>query len=214
MRHNVTNDNATKARIKRRLEAWLELADQRHWADGKSWYANANTFAHEVSAATNTTLNQVVGVIAALSPSVYWDQNRRQAQALCQAHANSGNLLDVVVTTYGRQARKARRILEENSGNATEIMGILGRRAFKTRAFFFNIQAPGSSDFVTIDQHIIAACGLEDIWTQSARWCYELVSDVIREIAREHSLRPHQVQAVIWLVYKDVSGNDEPRLPF
>lgn len=192
-----------KARVKERLLHWLGLAEARHIAAGKLWYLEAHEFAKELSHVYNIPLARVVGVIAALSPSVHWSANRRQAENLCRAHADGDPLESVVVTTYGRQAAKARTFLISNKIN-------LGKRAFKTQAFYHNILYPGGSDCVTVDQHMVAAANFTEFWVSSAHWCYNLFVDVIREIASDHGLQPHQAQAIIWLTYKDLTDSKHP----
>lgn len=192
-----------KVRVKERLLHWLGLAEARHIATGKMWYLGAHAFAEELSRAYNIPLPLVAGVIAALSPSVHWSANKRQAEALCRAHADGGPLESVILTTYGRQAAKARAILTN-----AEIH--LGKRAFKTRAFFHNIRYPGSGDWVTIDQHMIAAANFTEFWVSGAAWCYNLFVEVIRDIASDQELEPCQVQAIIWLTYKDLTDSKHP----
>lgn len=195
-----------KQRVKDRLGHWLGLAEVRHIAAGKSWYQEAHNFAQTLSTAYEIPLPQVIGVIAALSPSVHWTANKRQAEALCRAHADGGPLESVVVTTYGRQAVKARKILAAEYFNSL----LLGKRAFKTQAFFFNIYHPGTTDHVTIDQHMVAAANFTDFWVNSAHWCYRLFEEAIREIAKEQGLAPDQVQAIIWLTYKELTDSKHP----
>lgn len=197
--------------VEKRLRAWFDLASAAERAEGRTWYNNVNAFIEEVSVATGLSLPRVAGVVAALSPSVYWAANRRQAEALCRAYADGEDLAAVVLTTYGRQAAKAREILtasrieDENpqrSGYAI-IRGILGKRAFKTGAFFDNILDPDDvAGLVTVDQHIIAAAGMGDFYVQGARWCYNLIANAIRKLAHDHGYLPQQMQAIIWLAYK------------
>jgi len=201
----------SKDRIKDRLRHVFGLAEPRYIAAGKLWYTEAHEFALAVADATGVPIGRVCGVIAALSPSVRWGDNKRQAEALCQAYAEGEDLLNVVVTTYGRQAVKAREILSPDKYVGWSLEGALGKRAFKTTAFFHNIRSPRTSRSVTIDQHIVAAAGLIDIWTTGAQWCYDRVSKAIRELAEEKGLRPCQVQAIVWITWKDIVLPDDKR---
>ena len=208
-----------KTRIKERLYHWYGLASADHRAKGRIWYINAYEFALELSGRYNVALEQAVGVIAALSPSVYWEANKRQAEALCRAHCDGEDLMNIVVTTYGRQAQKARDILSILSVgfDSDDIRAMLGKRAFKTQAFFDNIFDPwyggheeGPHPSVTIDQHIVEAAGFTEFWTCSAAWCYLLIKDIIREMALEQNMLPCQMQAIIWIVYKDLTDSRHP----
>ena len=200
----------TQERVTARLAHWLGLADARHVAEGKAWYREANGFARELSQTYDIPMPQVVGVIAAISPSVNWDLNKRQAENLCKAYADGGALEDVVVSTYGGQVEKARKILHDARNN-TDITKMLGTRAFKTKAFFNNIFWYPVSDSVTIDQYIVDAAGFEKAWVNGAKWCYEVLARAITDLATDKNLRPYEVQAIIWVTYKDLTGaQDEP----
>lgn len=106
-------DEKTAARIRDRLECWYGLASAAHIAAGRTWYSDAHAFAEAVAERTGLPLYKICGVIAALSPAVYWELNKRQAEALCVAYVDGGDLLDVAASTYGRQVRKAVCILED-----------------------------------------------------------------------------------------------------
>jgi len=188
--------------IEAALEFWLHRASARQTADGLSWYANARTFARIVSIRYTVPFETVCGVIAALSPAVYWELNKAQAEAMI-----AGNT-DVVPSTYGKQVYKARRILR-GTGVASpyEIKKVLGRRAFKTWAFFENIRNPQSSD-VTIDQHMIDAVEFGH-WVQSARWCYDLMVRAVQAVAGKHSLRGYEVQAIVWVTHAEATATRE-----
>jgi len=208
-----------KAHVEKHLRAWYDLAGPAQRSAGQCWYAEAHAFVVELAEATGLDVVRVAGVVAALSPSVYWAANKRQAEALCRAYADGTDLLDVVLTTYGRQCRKARAILTVHLSDVdwpVTIRHILGEgkrpRAFKTQAFFENILRPKSSNKVTVDQHIVNAAGMGDLFVQSARWCYDLIADVIRSLAVEYGHRPQELQAIIWLTYKDVAKTET--LPF
>jgi len=211
----VKISQATRNRVEHRLRHWFDLAMPEHIAKGSVWYTEARAFALEVSVWYKIPMPVVCGVIAALSPSVFWELNMVQARTLCRAHAEGGDLESVVVSTYGKQAEKARDILtcgHTNPGKVEDILcrNVAGRRrAFKTLAFFRNILDAGSLA-VTVDQHIVAAAGFEEEFTQSAAWCYDLLADAIRDIAAPTGYRPYQVQAIIWTVYKATVGRRAP----
>ena len=203
----------TLDRLAGKIEAWLSLAEPRHVAEGKAWYDNARAFCREVSHKTGVRSVIVAGVVAALSPAVRWENNKRQAEALCQAYVDTGDLYSIILTTYGKQADKARAILELGpDASLATIEGILGRRAFKTVAFFQNIvrsEIPHHRA-VTIDRHILKALSFEDSWTQGAAGCYLIVEEAFCQVASRHSLGVYQLQAIIWLTYKDFRLADLP----
>lgn len=206
-----------KAHVEKRLRAWYDLATSAHKAAGQCWYTEAHAFVVELAKTTGLDVVRVAGVVAALSPSVYWAVNKRQAEALCRAHADGLDLRSVSCTTYGRQVAKAHRILNLPTGEGySAVRHALGNpggrsRAFKTQAFLANIlHSDGDTGYITIDQHIVEAAGMEEFFTQSAKWCYDLVADVIRSLAVEYGYLPHELQAIIWITYKHVQDARAP----
>lgn len=201
-------------RVKIRLSHWFGLAEARHIWEGKAWYREAHEFAMQLTETYEIPIYRVVGVIAALSPSVRWEANKEQAENLCKAYVGEGSLSKVVLTTYGPQARKAQEILK--TGNDFEdVTFLLGRRAFKTISFFSNILCYPNSLNVTIDQHIIDAAGYSGQWTQGARGCYDLLTEAITQLAEEANLMPCEYQAIIWVTYKDLTDRKQyENLPF
>lgn len=199
---------ATRDRLRARLMAWLELADVSDVLMGETWYRDARSFCEALSASYGVSYNQVAGVVAALSPSTRWDLNKRQAEALVRAYSEGGDLDGVTVSTYDRQAAKARAIIRGSDSRAV-IRKALGVRAFKTQAFYDNL-TNDQIDSVTVDRHIIAAAGFENEWVRAARWCYDLLTNVIRDIAVKRGERPHQTQAIIWVTYKRLAEAYSP----
>lgn len=185
------------------LAQYLASASAKQWASGVAWYANARAFALRLAWRYSVPFETVCGVISALSPGVYWELNQTQAESLIRGDENPS------LSTYGRQVEKARRILSARLTDVLAIRKILGRRAFKTWAFFDNIRNPESSE-VTIDQHIIDAAGLTTVWTKSARNCYYRLAAIIRQLAAHYCLRPYEAQAIIWTVHADLSTKKRP----
>lgn len=194
-------------RIRERLQHWFDLASPDHRARGMMWYRNARAFAVELSDVYDLPLRRVVGVIAVLSPSVHWESNKRQAEALCRAHADGGPLEAVVLTTYRKQAHKAIKILADKRD---DVVLTLGGRAFKTIAFYNNILRPDNHQFVTVDRHMVKAAGFTDFWVNSAAWCYDVIAEALMSIADHTGLVPNQIQAIIWLTYKDLTDSKHP----
>lgn len=194
--------------VEARIRHWHGLATACQIARGSVWYTEARAFCTVLATEYDVPYVRVCGVVAALSPAVYWELNKRQAEALIQAHAEGQDLGDVVLSTYGAQAAKARAILtapDLGPEPQETVRRMLGARAFKTWAFFDNLVHAASQD-VTVDRHIVAACDLEGKFTQSAAWCYNLVRDAIRAVADELGCLPYELQAVVWVTYKETTG--------
>ena len=210
--------------MKNPYTAWLDLASARTWAEGLSWYANANAFATSLSADYGITLPQAAGVIAALSASVRWSVNKVDAENLCRSYAMGRDMFDVTLHTYGKQAEKARMILDADPGVSTlNVAMILGRRAWKTQAFFWCILDPTCQHppvehwrQVCIDRHMISAAGFDSRWTPGAHGCYVTLAELVIDAQRQGHvfLTVAQIQAIVWCTYKDVTkkrGSMDPK---
>lgn len=161
---------------------------------GEAWYWLANVEAERVS---NGHPNGPA-IVAALSPQNSWGQNLNDVTSLLAGESTTQT--DLLV---GR----ATAILE--GGNPADILG--GR---KTRAFWRNIQEPDRSGPVTVDRHAVAVAYLgPGNWTEQARQAvtgrilerigaYHVVSAAYRGAARKLGLRPHELQAVVWLTWR------------
>ncbi|MCX7429376.1 MAG: hypothetical protein NTW96_27600 [Planctomycetia bacterium] len=197
-----------RSRIEKRLCSWYGLSCSRLRADGLAWYRAAREFCNLLSETYGVPLVRVCGVVAALSPAVYWALNKRQAEALIQAYVDQEDPAGVAVSTYGSQAAKAREILalaDLGPDPAARVAGILGAQARKTRAFFSNLMHLSSQE-VTVDRHIVAACGLADRFVgNSAVWLYRVVAEAVGNVAEELMLRPYELQAIVWLTYKETA---------
>lgn len=193
-----------KSLITRKLRAWFDLASADQAARGKLWYHEAHGFACTLADQTGIPLERVCGVIAVLSPAVYWRLNKKQAEELCNAHAEGLDIRSIVLSTYGGQAEKAYAILESQYDlSADDVARMLGGGwAMKTKAFFRNILDPIGSLSVTVDRHIVTAAG----YTRTHPALYRAMARTIARMAAEHGLRPCQVQAIVWTCYKETTG--------
>jgi hypothetical protein len=148
---------------RRKLRAWIDLLDARHYSAGTDWYKEAREFVARCAARYCRTPETVAALVAVLSPATAWEVNKRQAEALLRAYADGLDPKDVTLSTYGTQAAKALAIL--TNGTATE--EDLGPTAWKTRAFYNNLI--GSVCHVTIDRWILRALGLENVKVHTER---------------------------------------------
>lgn len=186
---------------------WLELATPSLWAEGLLWYREANTFAQALADETGITLQKSAGVVSALSASTRWSQTKNDAEALCQSYALGKDMYEVTLHTYGKQCEKARNILDTQADiRLTAVLELLGRRAFKTRAFLGCIFDPTGEKRpfwrpVCIDRHMISAAGLDSKWTQGAKGCYDTLVGLVIEAAEAFDVRPCEAQAIVWVTF-------------
>ena len=209
-----------KKTIKRNLEKVLWSATDKQHAAGINWYCQAHKQINALWKSIHTDIMigqdilisypQIIGVISALSPACRWDDNIIQAKNLIRAYLATKKVRDVVLTTYKNQIKKAMAILDlPIDCDLLDVANCLGKRAFKTKAFLTNIYHPEDKTYVTIDRHIYDAAKV--ICKSGNKSQYEMLSDCIKELAKKYDYIPNQLQAIIWLVWKN---QDKTEVPF
>lgn len=164
------------------------------------WYREAHNFGVEVSTFLksfrnyNITVNQVLGIVSALSPLKEWEKNKEIA-------------VDFILTGdcghMGANKRKARQILDCD-GSDDEILRILNGP--KTSRFYMNMMYPDGTG-VTVDRHAIAiaigrtATDKEQSLTPKA---YEFIEKCYIMTAETLGLDPLHLQSITWQTWKRI----------
>ena len=178
------------------------------------WYREAHNFGVEVSTFLksfrnyNITVNQVLGIVSALSPLKEWEKNKEIA-------------IDFILTGdcghMGANKRKARQILDididvcECDGQHLDlsyvddkILEILSGP--KTSRFYMNMMYPDGTG-VTVDRHAIAiaigrtATDKEQSLTPKA---YEFIEKCYIMTAETLGLDPLHLQSITWQTWKRI----------
>ena len=172
------------------LRKKYELTTPKQKKEGKSWYGRANRICNRISNDYDIPLYKVVGILAALSPSNKWERNVQDTKNFIK---NGG---DVKVCTYTAQKDKAGEILFRAKGKQ-EVLKILNGP--KTTAFFTNILHPRTGGAVTIDRWALRSVqeGASSPTTQRRK-----LITAHQVLANELGIRPHELQAVLWLEVK------------
>lgn len=186
-------------RYARNIDRWLLSAAPHEVCDGAAWYARASAECRALALELRLPYATVVGAVAALSPQVRWERNILAArQVLAGA--------PVTVAAYSANIDKARRIaLGENP--ASVLSGP------KVRAFYALILTAGAVDDVCIDSiAILIALGVNpgpDVANEDAAPFFNrpvtlrAIRAAYRRVAARHGLRPHAVQAITWLAWRN-----------
>jgi hypothetical protein len=117
------------------------------------------------------------GVIAALSANTGWDLNRKLALAI--------------------------------SAGAKPLT-VLGK-GLKTQSFYLNIFRPDMSGAVTVDRHAHDVAR-NQVWGSKVRGLstakrYQVLADSYRDAATHRNVRPHEMQAIVWVVWtEEIAG--------
>jgi hypothetical protein len=162
-------------------------------AEGISWYADAHSLALALSP---DDVKRGAGVIAALSPRQDWAGNQRLAiRAFADGHASG---------TLGDQIRKADRIIAGESPD--DVLG-----GDKVRSFYGVIADPTDAHAVVVDRHAfdVAVGRVTDDGTRrwlSKSWAYGIYADAYRRAAKRVGISPSQLQAVVWVVWRETAA--------
>lgn len=173
------------------------------------WYKDAHRYAKELADIHSIDVSQAAGIIAALSPMKYWDENKRLAKQF---------LIGIETGTYGRLIGKARAIKRSN-GSSEDILDILNGQ--KISAFYLNIMYPNKTTTVTVDRHAveIALYNVVDDHTMTGKQ-YAFFQNAYIVAAERLNMLPHELQAVTWVAWKRIKRaheqvkNEDQAAPF
>lgn len=156
---------------------------------GTAWYGEAHALATEIAHGDTW---RGAGVLAAFSPLTPWWRNVELAVTSFRTGVARTD-------TLGNSSRVAQRIID-----GEEPLSILG---VKTAAFCENIALNGFSDAVTVDVH---AHGIANgVHVPSSRLemgavLYREIADSYRRAASRAGIMPTHMQAITWVVWRDM----------
>ena len=171
-------------------------------ANGVAWYDRAKRYAETISKWTNTNLNTVIGVMAALSPNNKWERNVKDCERMVQAWKSGEDLSDFKVSCYNTMKLKAWSILADNLTSDDDILTRLNGQ--KIRSFYSNIRG---LDEVTIDGHALNIAlgkvqGLTTDKTNMGKKVYMEMQKYYVRAAKRVDIPPHVLQAITWTTWK------------
>ena len=198
--------------LTKNISAMLQLASVADIEEGVEWYDRAGRLGQRLADVYGCTLEQSVGVIAALSPNNKWKRNCRDAESCIKAWSLGGDVMGVVCCTYPLMKDKAKRILELKAPSREEVAAILNGR--KISAFALSIL--GEASAVCVDGHAFAIWLGERVPTTKTpslgKKLYARIAADYCNVAKRsraicsHDLTAAQVQAVTWVTYRRISG--------
>jgi len=197
----------------RYIKAMLMLATESDIQHGKHWYQRAKDLALRLTTVYDgVSIEQVCGVIAALSPNNKWERNCNDAEAMIKAHWLGADPTTVKVCTFNKNKEKAAKILAMESPDSEAIEEILNGR--KVTAFFRCIL--GFEDTVCVDGHAYAIwLGHRVPTTKTPSISATLYQTITRAYVNTSKdsvsvcgerLTPAEVQAVTWVTYRRLLG--------
>jgi hypothetical protein len=197
MKLTVTNYSDTK--IKNRLKAWLDIANEEQILLGKNWYKEAQEFAKYLSETYKIDSYICASVVSALSPNNKWERNKIDAETVIKAHLNGIAPENIKVCTYNPNKIKAFDILNGK---------LITEKSPKTHSFAMNVGLL-SSDHITVDKWHLRACLLypNDGILPCVESCtsvqYRRIEKITAQLSKEYNLKGYELQAIIWVTIKD-----------
>ena len=186
-------------------------------ARSAGWYFEAHEYAASLASMYDVSISIAAGVISAVSPRMPWLRNKTVANAILRDFRKYSDLsakdaAKEIGMALGTNVAMA--ITIARSGDVENVL-----TGIKRRSFYNNIVAPVGSDSVTVDTWMLEcfvnvtgadkATALKYINSCSksmggAGVGYIVISEAVREVARNMNLYPSQVQALYWVC---VSGD-------
>lgn len=173
---------------------------------GARWYAEAHALAAAVAEETGLTTRQVAGVIAVLSPGVFWSYQIKTTKDFVLAVLAGEDVTGEGFAYYNRNRAKAVRII--NGEDPDRVVS-----GPKVTAFYRNILSKGTDDNVTIDRHALrVALGGDYTPNQISAFLKpysDLAAQAYRLVAAALNLSPAELQAVCWVWWKSRTNRDQ-----
>lgn len=177
----------------------FDLATPEDLESGLSWYQEAHDFAVGLSIEYTVPVKAVSHVIAALSPGVRWESNKRAAAEVFKSAP-----FRPTVPGYAANVDKAWRIAVNALDGGTAWTKILSGP--KVTAFADNILNPPDSNRVTVDVHAISVAEYKIYTVKSAPKLtprqYEIYVRAYTKVAKSVNLKPSELQAVCWVAWR------------
>lgn len=180
-----------KNKVRESLNAIFNEAQNKEIKSGKSWYKTAHEICLKLQQDNKNvfTLEQVAGVLSALSPRNKWERNILDAANVLRAVRLNKKPNVVKVCTFNTNKEKAFRIAK---GEET-----IKETSKKTFAFVNNI-ARLDRNYVTIDLWHLRACFGATIKTGLTPKNYEILQEITLQEAEKVGLAGYEFQAIIW----------------
>lgn len=183
------------------LHKYFALADAVDITEGMVAYERYNIVMRRLAAKYHAfSLDQVCAVFCSLSPnSDYWG-NLRSTVSVLQGILECRPDQDIVVSTYGHCKLRALAYARGTKSFTAETKGP------KILNFYHNILAPHSSQWVTIDGHMVGVLRddrkgtMRDLLIKPSE--YREHAALVKQFAFNQFMLPCQMQAILWFVRK------------
>ena len=186
------------------LRKHYDLADAIDISEGMVAYERYNIVMRRLAAKYEYSLDAVCAVFCSLSPnSDYWG-NLRSTVSVLQGLNEGRRDHEITVSTYGHCKLRAVAYARGVKSFPKETKGP------KILNFYHNILAPHSSQWVTIDGHMVGVLRddrkgtMRDLLISPRE--YVQYADLVKSFAFSQFMLPNQMQAVLWFVRKRITN--------
>ena len=192
----------TQRTAEKNIRKVFDLATPEDLESGRAWYQEAHDFAVGLSIEYTVPVKAVSHVIAALSPGVRWESNKRAAAELFDAarHVETFPTLPGYTANVRKAWEIARNALYGGKLWETILSGP------KVTAFADNILNPPDSNRVTVDVHAISVAEYKIYTVKSAPKLtprqYEIYVKAYTKVAKSVNLKPSELQAICWVAWR------------
>jgi len=189
--------------IENLIDLWT-LRDDIDELEGYRAYMGYNQVMRDFANFYDAPFDRVVEVFVALSPNNDYHGNLRSMASVLNAHQRGRVFATVTVSTYRACSKRAWGYITGQTNFLDTVKGP------KIRAFRDNIINHATSQAVTVDGHMIGAWMGESLTMKAAavllksKRDYRLIESKIQKLAGLLKLKPHQLQAVLWMTRKRV----------
>jgi hypothetical protein len=171
---------------------------------GLLWYATAREQVRDLAERYCVPTAVAAGVVAVLSPMVRWERNLVEAELVLKRRTAGAEYTQDKHSAFQRNVRKAYDIVD--LGRAAGVMS--GRKVSN----FYRLLCSPCSALVLDSIAILAAVGIDPnplVTSDDAKRYFgrertlDTIERAYRAVAAELILRPDQVQAIVWVVWRN-----------
>lgn len=171
-----------------RVLAVYGAANKEDVLQGISWYEEAEQVARDIAAGTPFSIEQIAGVISAVSPRMPWGRNKTVAREIVKRFlSDNPDYSGLGITS--------------NIMLAVDILlGVNPERVLRNKRLAFYRNIAGDPNAVTVDvwaTRIVAGNGYE-----SPGNCYDAVARAYSEASEIVHVSPRAMQAITWVAYR------------
>lgn len=190
----------TLRKMRSNVSHWHDMATPEVIEDGLKWYDDAKHFALMLSNEFDVSPVRAGGVISALSPRNKWERNKIDAWNVFQAVRDNVSHEAVKVSTFNSNKKRAFDIANGNKK--------IHESSRKTHRFALNVGAFDMSA-VTIDTWMLycfqtTSKTRKNLDNKITPKQYDLLERKFQRISHDMGYAPAHLQAVIWLVIRNL----------